>query len=69
VTLRIDVTDLETGDNSSAVIATGDYFVVTANPCFVDGIQTYPLKGTHVLTIKKHNPQPIPEKFKAESQG
>ena len=61
MTLRVEVTDLETGESDIAIVATGDYLMLTASPCYVDGIQTYPAKGTHVLTVKNHKPQPIPE--------
>jgi hypothetical protein len=61
VTLAIAITDRETGSKETVVLADGDYFIVCTNPCYVDGIQTYPAKGTHVLTVKNHRPQPLPE--------
>lgn len=49
--LRITVEDLETGASSTRDIPAGDYILVTAAPCFLDGIQTYSNR-THVLTVK-----------------
>jgi hypothetical protein len=32
---------------------------VTTEPCYISGIQTYPKRGTHVITVKGHAPQAI----------
>jgi hypothetical protein len=65
VSLTVTVTDNETGDVQTGHVADGDYALVTASPCRLDGIQTYPAKGTIVLTIRgwtnKGKPQPSPE--------
>lgn len=50
MTLRVTVEDLETGDKGERIVADGDYILVTAEPCYLDGIQAY--AKTHVLTIK-----------------
>ena len=49
--LRIIVEDLKTGEKQQVTIPMGEYFFVTASPCYVDGIQSYKT-GTHVVTIK-----------------
>jgi hypothetical protein len=51
------VTDLETGDVERTIVADGDYLIICVNPCNLDGIQTYPAKGTHVLTVKNCRPR------------
>jgi hypothetical protein len=49
--IRVTVTDLETGDSESKDIW-DDYVIIAAGSCEVTNIQTYPTKGTHVLTVK-----------------
>ena len=49
--LRITVEDLEAGEKQSRDLPGGDYFLVTTEPAYVDGIQAYK-NGTHVVTIK-----------------
>lgn len=49
--IRVTVEDLATGETESQEIR-DDYIIVCAGTCHVDGIQTYPTKGTHVLTVK-----------------
>jgi hypothetical protein len=51
VSLRVTVVDEQTGESDSQVVADGDYVIVTAEPCYVDGVQAY-RNGTHVLTVK-----------------
>lgn len=41
----------ETGDMETVEVC-NDYVLLVAGTCYVDGIQTYPTKGTHVLTVK-----------------
>lgn len=50
--LRITVTDLETGDSEIREIPKGEYFILCTAPCYVAHTNSYPTKGTHVLTIK-----------------
>lgn len=57
MTLRVTVTDIENGDTDTAEIAEGDYLLITHKPCYEASVQTYPTKGTHVITIKGHNPK------------
>ncbi len=49
--IRVTVEDLATGEKESQEIV-DDYIVVCAGSCHVAHTQTYPMKGTHVLTIK-----------------
>lgn len=57
MTLRIIVTDIDTGESDTAEIAEGDYLLITHKPCYEASVQTYPTTGTHVLTIKGHAPK------------
>lgn len=52
MSLKVTVTDIETGETDEREVADGDYVIVCASPCYVDGVQAYPTKGTHVLTVK-----------------
>lgn len=61
MTLRVTVTDVETGDSDSAEVVEGDYLLICHKPCYEHGVQTYPTKGTHVITIKGHAPKRRPE--------
>lgn len=51
MSVRVSVVDLETGDTSEQIVPDGDYMILTTEPCYVDGIQSY-ANGTHVLTVK-----------------
>ncbi len=50
--LRVTVEDLETGDKDTKEMPAGEYFVLTTSPCYVAHTNSYPSKGTHILTIK-----------------
>jgi hypothetical protein len=52
MSLKITVTDIETGETEESTVADGDYVIVCAAPCHLGDIQAYPTKGTHVLTVK-----------------
>jgi hypothetical protein len=52
VTLRVTVRDLETGEEETKEIPAGEYLLTVAEPCYLSHVQTYPMAGTHVLTIK-----------------
>lgn len=52
--LRITVEDLATGEKQSRDLPSGDYFMLTTEPAYVDGIQTFK-NGTTVITIKGSN--------------
>jgi hypothetical protein len=51
VSLRVTVTDEQTGDADEAVVQDGDYIIVCADPCYLHGVQAHG-NGTHVLTVK-----------------
>ena len=53
--IRVTVEDLKTGEIQTCEVW-DDYVILTAGSCYVDGIQVYPTKGTHVLTIKGRGP-------------
>lgn len=55
--LRVTVTDVATGESETAEVPAGDYLLLTTAPCYVASTQAYPLKGTHVLTIKGRAPR------------
>ena len=44
MSLKITVTDEQTGETSSIRIAAGDYLITCAEPCYLDGVQSYPTK-------------------------
>lgn len=48
--LKVTVEDIETGEKGERIVQDGDYILVTAEPCYLDGVQTY--AKTHVLTVK-----------------
>lgn len=49
--IQVTVLDTESGDTETAQIE-NDYIIVTAGTCEVAHVNTYPTKGTHVLTVK-----------------
>jgi hypothetical protein len=51
MTIRVIVTDVETGDTDTTEISEGDYLLVCHEPCYLHYTNAYP-NGTHVLTIK-----------------
>jgi hypothetical protein len=58
VSLTVTVRDNETGEEQTAQVPDHDFFVVTTGDCYLDGVQSYPTKGTAVLTIKGRRPTP-----------
>jgi hypothetical protein len=52
MSIRVVVTDEQTGDTETVTVPDGDYFLVCTEPCHLAHVQSYPTKGTHVLTIK-----------------
>ena len=49
--LRVTIEDLKTGDKE--IVEFGDdYILICAGHTYQDGIQVYPTKGTHVITVK-----------------
>lgn len=51
MTIRVTVTDLESGDTETKEIS-NDVLVITEGTCEVTNVQNYPAKGTQVWTIK-----------------
>jgi hypothetical protein len=49
--IRITIQDIETGEREEVEIA-DDYVLICAGRCYQDGIQVYPTKGTHVITVR-----------------
>jgi len=49
--VRISIEDLETGETQTHDLPSGDYFLLTTTPAYVDSLQTYQT-GTHVITVK-----------------
>lgn len=50
--LRITVEDLETGEKETQEMPKGEYFILTTAPCYVAHTNSFPAKGTHVITVK-----------------
>jgi hypothetical protein len=50
MSLRVTVEDMKTGEKGERIVPDGDYILVTSEPCYLDGVQTY--AKTHVLTVK-----------------
>jgi hypothetical protein len=57
MTLKVTVLDVETGQAGEATVVDGDYLLICAQPCYLEGTQAFPLKGTQVLTVKGHAPR------------
>jgi hypothetical protein len=53
--IRVTVTDTESGESSTAEVE-DNYILVCAGTCHQDGVQVYPAKGTHVITVKGVRP-------------
>lgn len=51
MSLRVVVTDEQTGDTETVHVPDGDYFIVCTAPCHLAHAQAHG-NGTHVLTIK-----------------
>jgi hypothetical protein len=51
VTLRVTVTDIETGETGEREVQEGDYMVICAQPCYLDNTVVH-ANGTHQLTVK-----------------
>jgi hypothetical protein len=65
--IRVTVTDVETGESETREVADGDYVCIPVAPCYLDGRQVYPTKGTHVLTIKGHAPRSAAQQAAGQS--
>ena len=51
MSLRVAVTDIETGESDEREVQEGDYVVICAQPCYLDSVVTH-ANGTHQLTVK-----------------
>jgi hypothetical protein len=53
---RVTVEEIDTGQTSTMLIAPGDYFLATFDPCHETHHATY-AKGVAQITIKGHKPE------------
>lgn len=60
MTLKVTLVDVETGQTEEATVVDGDYLFLAASPCYLDGVQAYPLARTQVLTVKGFAPRKPP---------
>jgi hypothetical protein len=60
--IRITVEDLVDGGTESVEVPAGDYFIVCTEPCHETGVQVFPGRGTHVITVKGRIQQHDPAK-------
>lgn len=51
MTLRVVVEDIETGETDETLVANGDYVIICAQPCYLDGLTAH-ANGTHQLTVR-----------------
>lgn len=51
MSIKVVVTDLETGDTNEATVQDGDHILITVDPCYLANQQMY-ANGTTVLTIR-----------------
>jgi hypothetical protein len=63
---RVTVEDLKTGERQTTEVGVGDYILIPFAPCHVANVQAYPLKGTHVITVKGHRPVVSPRSITPE---
>ena len=61
MSLKIVVTDEQTGESETRRIAEGDYAVIAAHPCEVKDFSLDADKNLVIIRIKNHNPLPLPE--------
>ena len=52
MSIKVTCEDLETGDKSEEVIPEDNYLLIVTGSCELTNTQVYPMKGTHVLTVK-----------------
>lgn len=57
MTLKVTVTDVETGDVGETEVPTGDYLLICHDPCYLAGTIAHQ-NGTHVLTVKGRTAPP-----------
>lgn len=51
MSIRVAITDIETGDTDTTEVADGDYLLITVDPCYEAHLNAH-ANGTHVVTIK-----------------
>ena len=66
---RVTVEDLVEGTRQVVEFAPGDYVLIPFAPCRRDGIQLYPGKGTHVITVKDYRPQAPAREVEEDFRG
>lgn len=52
MTLKVTVTDVETGDSDTAEVEEGDYLLICHEPCHLHYTTAHDGGRTHVLTVK-----------------
>lgn len=50
--IEVTVKDLATSEEDTQVVANHDYLLITTGDCHIAHVQSYPKKGTHVITVK-----------------
>lgn len=53
MSLRVVVTDTETGHEQAAELPPGEYVLICADPCYRAHVTAH-ANGTHVITVKGH---------------
>lgn len=54
------IRDEQTGDIEMVCVPDGEYFLLVTEPCHLGHVQAH-ANGTHVLTVKGRDPQPLPD--------
>ena len=54
--IRVTIEDLATGDRETVEIA-DDYIFICAGNTYLTSTQSYPKTGTHILTVKRQEPE------------
>jgi hypothetical protein len=54
--IQVTVLDLDTNETETKQIDSGDFLLITTEPCYLAGTQRFPQKGTTILTVKDHHP-------------
>ena len=62
MSLTVTVRDNETGAEATKQVSDHDYMLIVTGDCYLANSQVYPLKGTHVLTIKGRRAMPAGSK-------
>lgn len=60
MSLHVTIRDEQTGDVETVRVSDGNYLLLCTQPCHESHVQAYPLKGTHVITIKDVRPKELP---------